>query len=191
MQIAALIDKCDRALRAIEKAGIAVAGVLMFAIMTVVVADVAMRYFFNSPLSWSYELISLYLMVGLFFFSLSNTLAHDAHVAVDILHLYMPRRLRHAAEFVGYALATPVFAAVFYLSVMTTWQSFTGDDVLAGHIPWPTWLAQICVPIGVGVLVLRMALRALGHLVSFAANRAIIALPAVSGVEEASAEEQI
>jgi TRAP-type C4-dicarboxylate transport system permease small subunit len=168
-----------------------VAGVLMFAIMMVVVIDVVMRYFFNAPLSWSYELISLYLMVGLFFFALSDTLAHDAHVAVDILHLYMTKRLRHAAEFVGYLLATPVFAAIFYLSVITTWESFQGGDVLAGHIPWPTWLAQICVPLGVGVLVLRMALRAAGHLVSFTADRSVIALPPVSGVEEASAEEAI
>jgi TRAP-type C4-dicarboxylate transport system permease small subunit len=184
-KVARFIDKCDRALRAIEKAGIAVAGVLMFAIMIVVVTDVVMRYFFNAPLSWSYELISLYLMVGLFFFSLSDTLANHAHVAVDILHLYMSERMRHAAELVGYVLSTPVFAIVFYLSAVTTWESFQGGDVLAGHIPWPTWVAQICVPIGVGVLVLRMALRAVGHAVSLAADRSVIALPPVSGTEEA------
>jgi TRAP-type C4-dicarboxylate transport system permease small subunit len=181
------IEASDRVLRVIEKAGITVAGVLMFAIMVVVVIDVVMRYFFNAPLEWSFELISLYLMVGLFFFALSDTLAHDAHVAVDILHLYMPARLRHAAELVGYLLATPVFAAIFHLSVITTWQSFQGGDVLAGHIPWPTWVAQLCVPLGVGVLVLRMALRTVGHAVSFAANRSVIALPPVSGSEEAEA----
>jgi len=186
-----VFGRSDRALRAIEKAGVVVAGVLMFAIMVVVVTDVVMRYFFNSPLSWSYELISLYLMVGLFFFSLSDTLAHDAHVAVDILHLYMAPRMRHAAELVGYVLAIPVFAAVCYLSAVTTWESFHGGDVLAGHIPWPTWLAQICVPLGVGVLVLRMAFRAVGHAVSLAAGRSVIALPPVSGVEEATAEESI
>lgn len=185
------IERSDRAIHVVEKAGITVAGVLMLAIMIVVVIDVVMRYFLNSPLSWSFELISLYLMVGLFFFSLSDTLAHHAHVAVDILHLYMSERVRHAAELVGYLLATPVFAAIFYLSAITTWESFKGGDVLAGHIPWPTWLAQICVPIGVGVLVLRMALRTVGHAMSLAANRSVIALPPVSGVEAASEEEQI
>ena len=185
------LEKSDRALRVVEKAGIVVAGIFMFAIMLVVVIDVVMRYFFNSPLEGSFELISLYLMVGLFFFALSDTLAHDAHVAVDILHLYMSPRMRHAAELVGYVLATPVFAAVCYLSAVTTWESFQGNDVLAGHIPWPTWVAQICVPIGVGVLVLRMAFRTVGHAVSLAANRSVIALPPVSGVEEASAEEAI
>lgn len=183
-RIAGFIARCDGALRLVERGGIAVAGVLMMAIMLVVVTDVVMRYFLNSPLSWSYELISLYLMVGLFFFALSDTLANNAHVSVDILHLYMPQRLRHAAELVGYVLATPVFAAVFYMSVVTTWQSYEGADVLAGHIAWPTWVAQICVPIGVGVLVLRMILRVAGHAASLAANRSLTGLPPVSGTAE-------
>lgn len=181
---AVLIDKCDRALRLAEKAGITIAGIFLFAIMLVVVTDVVMRYFFNAPLSWSYELISLYLMVGLFFFTLSDALAHHTHVAVDILHHYLPDRMRHGAELIGYVLATPVFAAICYLSAVTTWESYQGGDVLAGHIPWPTWLAQICVPLGVGVLALRMALRAFGHTVSFATGRPLIELPPVSGTEE-------
>lgn len=57
----------ERALQAVEKFGVGLAGLLMLAIMFVVVADVALRYLFNAPLSWSYELISVYLMVGLFF----------------------------------------------------------------------------------------------------------------------------
>ena len=183
----AVLARCDRVLRVIERAGVAIAGVLMFMIMLVVVTDVVMRYFFNSPLEWSYELISLYLMVGCFFFALSDTLAANAHVAVDILHLYMPERMRHAAEFVGYFLATPVFVAIFYMSVLNTWDAYQGGDVLAGHIPWPTWLASICVPIGVGVLVLRMAFRTVGHALSFIAKRSVIALPPVSGMEEAEA----
>lgn len=181
----AILQQADRGLRALEKAGMAVAGLMLFAIMLVVVADVVLRYFFNSPLSWSYELISLYLMVGLFFFALSDTLANNAHVSVDILHLYMPQRLRHATEVVGYLLATPVFVAIFHVSVITTWESFQGGDVLGGHIPWPTWLAQVCVPLGVGVLVLRMALRLAGHGLSLVAKRSVIALPPVSGAEEA------
>ena len=181
----AALEKCDHALRVIERVGVAFAGILMFMIMLVGVTDVVMRYFFNSPLSWSYELISLYLMVGVFFFALSDTLANNAHVSVDILHLYMPGRMRHAAEFVGYALSVPVFAAILYLSVLTTWDAYKGDDVLAGHIAWPTWLAAICVPIGVGVLLLRMVLRLVGHALSLAANRSVIGLPPVSGHEEA------
>lgn len=181
----AALETCDGALRLIEKAGVGIAGVLMFTIMLVVVANVTLRYFFNSPLSWSYELISLYLMVGLFFFALSDTLAANAHVSVNILHQYMPRRLRHACEFIGHALAIPVFAAIFYLSAVRTWESYRGADVIAGHIAWPTWLASICVPLGVGVLLLRMLLRVAGHGLSVLKKHSLIALPTMEGDEEA------
>ena len=177
------IAKSERALRVIETIGVSLAGVMMFLIMLVVVADVVLRYFFNAPLSWSYELISLYLMVGLFFFALSDTLAANAHVCVDILQLYLPKRLRHACEFIGYACVIPVFAGIFYMSVIRTWESYQGAEVLAGHIAWPTWLASVCVPLGVGVILLRMVLRLAGHGLSLLLKRSVVALPAVSGTE--------
>lgn len=41
----------------------------MFAVMMIVVGDVFMRYTFNRPFSWAYDLIALYLMAGLFYFA--------------------------------------------------------------------------------------------------------------------------
>ena len=180
-----LIGRSDRVLRSIEKFGVGIAGIMMFLIMLVVVLDVVLRYFFNAPLFWSYELISLYLMVGLFFFALSDTLANNAHVSVDILHQYLPARLRHAAEFIGYACVIPVFAGILYMSTLATWQSYRGADVLAGHIAWPTWVASICVPLGIAVILLRMILRFIGHGLSLLQKRSAIALPPITGTEEA------
>jgi TRAP-type C4-dicarboxylate transport system permease small subunit len=179
------LERSDRIVRSIEKFCVGIAGIAMFLIMMVVVIDVVLRYFFNAPLSWAFELISLYLMVGLFFFALSDTLANHAHVCVDILHLYMPARLRHAAEFIGYAAAIPVFVGIFYMSVTATWEAYQGAEVLAGHIAWPTWPARLCVPFGVGVLLLRMALRFIGHALSLLLKRSVVALPPISGTEEA------
>ena len=180
-----LIARSDRVLRRIEKFGVGIAGIMMFLIMLIVVVDVVLRYFFNAPLYWSYELISFYLMVGLFFFALSDTLASHAHVSVDILHQYLPVQLRHAAEFIGYAASIPVFAGILYMSCIATWESWRGADVLAGHIAWPTWLAQVCVPLGVAVILLRMILRCVGHGLSLVRKRSVIPLPPISGTEEA------
>ena len=57
----------------------------MFAIMIIVFSDVVMRYAFNRPFSWAYDLISLYLMAGIFFLVLSEAYTSRAHVSVDIL----------------------------------------------------------------------------------------------------------
>ena len=77
---------------AIERLLGGIATLLMLAIMFIVFADVILRYAFNSPLPWAYDLISLYLMAGAYFFVLSGTFAAHAHVGVDILVSVCPHR---------------------------------------------------------------------------------------------------
>ena len=180
-----VIARVDRVLTVCERFLNNVATAMMFLIMLIVVADVMLRYFFNSPLGWSYELISLYLMVGLFFFSLSDALSFNAHVSVDLLQGYMSVRVRHIADMFGYGCASVVFAGIVYMSVQRTYESFVGQDVIAGSIAWPTWLSNIAVPIGAGLLLLRMLFRFIGHALSALANRSVIQLPPISGSNEA------
>ena len=172
-----VISRCERFLNKI-------AAVMLFAIMLVVVCEVFLRYFFNSPLSWSYELISLYLMVGLFFFALSDTLNHNGHVSVDILHNYMSSHLRQFAECVAYGCASLVFIGMFDVSIIRTYDSFIGGDVMAGGIAWPTWVSYAAVPLGCGLMLLRMLFRFVGHGLSLIQRRSVIALPPVAGTEE-------
>lgn len=179
-----IMEKTNRVLTVCERFLNSIAAAMMFLIMLIVVVDVMLRYFFNSPLAWSYELVSLYLMVGLFFFSLSDALSFNAHVCVDLLQNHMSLRMRHAAEMVGYACASVVFAGIVYVSAQRTWVSYTGHDVIAGSIAWPTWLSTIAVPIGAGLLLLRMIFRFIGHGLSVLANQSVIALPPVAGSGE-------
>ncbi|RNF77476.1 TRAP transporter small permease subunit, partial [Staphylococcus aureus] len=79
-----MLDKTLRALAALEKIASTIAAVFMFAIMIFVFSDVIMRYAFNKPFSWAYDLISIYLMAGIFFLVLSEAYASNAHVSVDI-----------------------------------------------------------------------------------------------------------
>ena len=99
-----------RAIDAVDTVLMGIGGAMLFALMCVVVADVALRYLFNAPLQWSYQVISSYLMPGLFFMAVSHTLKAHAHVAVDIVHNYVSRRTRYVFEMICSAGATPVFA---------------------------------------------------------------------------------
>lgn len=157
-----------------------IAALMLFLIMLIVAVDVAMRYFLHAPLTWSYDLVSMYLMVGVFFFALSDTLAHDEHVCVDILHKYMPRRLRHFTEALGYACAIVVFAAIVWISADRTIDSFAAGEVSAGAIPWPMWLSIVAAPIGAGLMLLRMVFRLIGHTASAFAGSSVVELPALA-----------
>jgi TRAP-type C4-dicarboxylate transport system permease small subunit len=128
----------------------------MFAIMVIVFADVAMRYLLNSPLAWSYDLISLYLMVAVFFLALSATQRDGHHVRVDILLVRCRPRVRHAMELLGNALTAVVMFAIVVQGSFKVRDSWQGDAVVAGAIPWPTWATAVFVPIGAGLLLLRL-----------------------------------
>ncbi|NYT61687.1 TRAP transporter small permease [Alcaligenaceae bacterium] len=180
----AILKKINCVLTFSERVLMGIAALMMFLIMLLVVVDVMLRYFFNSPLAWSYELISLYLMVGLFFFSLSDALRCNAHVSVDLLQYKMSARVRHGVEMVGYFFASVVFAGILYMSIERTYISYIGHDVIAGSIAWPTWLSNIAVPVGSGVMLLRMIFRVIGHGLSLLTNQSVIPLPPLSGKGE-------
>jgi len=93
-----LLDRILRALSALEKIASTIAAVFMFAIMMIVFSDVIMRYAFNKPFSWAYDLISMYLMAGVFFLVLSEAYASNAHVSVDILQQKFSPNVKRLTE---------------------------------------------------------------------------------------------
>jgi TRAP-type mannitol/chloroaromatic compound transport system permease small subunit len=179
-----LFRRIDRVLTVIERATMLVGAAMLFSIMMISALDVAMRYAMNMPLTWSYDLISVFLMCGVFFFSLSDTLRNNEHVAVDLLHSTMNDRARHAALLLGYVLASIVFCAMTSVAYARLVASYTNDEVLASSVAWPTWIAALFVTLGLGVTSLRILYRTCGHFVSAVTGRSFIALPPLSGAYE-------
>ncbi|MEK0417674.1 MAG: hypothetical protein RI949_1680 [Pseudomonadota bacterium] len=178
------MERFDKILRWMERLCSAVAALMLLTIMLVATLDVALRYFFNSPLGWSYDLISLYLMAGMFFFAMSDTLRAHGHIAVDLLHSHMTHRQRHAVEVPGYFLVLLTFLAVTWLAAGKTIDAYRGGDVIAGRFDWPTWISMSFVAVGFFVLSLRCAHRLMGHLLSALQGRSVIELPPIAGKED-------
>ncbi|MCC6194831.1 MAG: TRAP transporter small permease [Burkholderiales bacterium] len=179
------LGTAQRTLGRIDAALSLVGAAMMILIMAIVAADVFSRYAFNAPFAWSYDLISVYLMPGIFFFFLSDTFRENGHVAVDIAQQRMPPLWRHAALLVVCACALVVFALVLWASAARAWHAFAANEVLAGGIAWPIWIAAGFVPVGAGMLVVRLLLATIGHALSVLTRRTVIALPPLSGQEEA------
>lgn len=155
-------------LKRIEQVMTAIAAVCMFTVMLVVTVDVAMRYALHSPLSWAYDFISLYLMAGLFFLVISDGYASHSHVNVDILYKNLPPAARAVCDLVTLGAGIAFFAAIAHAGWLRFWSSYEAADVLAGAIPWPMWPSYGLVPLGAGI----MALRLLLHLVNVAVGLA-------------------
>ena len=173
-----MLDGILKGLGTVEKIASTIAAVFMFAIMIIVFGDVIMRYTFNKPFSWAYDLISLYLMAGVFFLVLSEAYTERAHVSVDILQQKFSAPMIRLSEIVTCIVGITVFALIAWLGFLRAVDSFVSSDVMAGAIPWPMWPSVGLVPFGAGLITLRLAAHLVGHVLSLATGRAVIALPA-------------
>lgn len=173
-----------RAIDAIDDVLMVIGCLMLFALMFVVVGDVALRYLFNSPLQWSYEVISSYLMPGLFFFAASHTLKAHGHVAVDIVHNYVSRHTRYVLEALVSVLAAPVFLLCTVVSARNTWVDLETAATSTSGLALPTWTVSMMLPIGFGMLTLRLMLNAIGYISTLVTGREATPLPPISGTEE-------
>ncbi len=172
-----------------EKIAGALAAVALFLIMAIAAGDVAMRYVFNKPFAFAYDFISLYLMVALFYLALSGAFAHNAHVAVDILHNFMSPTLRRICETLVCGVSAALFALIAAVGLQRAATAYAAGDAIAGAIDWPAWASVAFVPLGAGLLCLRLTLHFVGHLLSLFAPTPLIDLPPVSGSTEAMDRE--
>ena len=179
-----MIKRASDALAAIERALTVIAVALLLAIMVLVVADVFMRYVMNRPLTFTYDLIGLYLLAGVFFLTLSDALREHAHVGVDILLSRLPQAGRRLSEIVTALAGLFVFVLICKAGFERALENYQDNDVLAGAIPWPTWISAALVPFGCGVLVLRLTLQLAGNVASLASGRDLYPLPPVTGAGE-------
>jgi TRAP-type C4-dicarboxylate transport system permease small subunit len=148
-----------RALFRIERLLVGGAAMAMIVIMVLVVADVLLRYVFNSPLRWSYAVISRFLMIYVFFLALSDTLRRNEHVIVGFLVGGMGIRSRSVVELLASLPALVIFGLVVWLGIDLTWSQYVNHDVVMDKLGWPSWIASIALPVGMGLMVLRIVVR--------------------------------
>jgi TRAP-type mannitol/chloroaromatic compound transport system permease small subunit len=80
-----------------------IAAVLVIVLIVLMLYDVVLRYVFNAPTLWGYD-INTWLMGAAFILSIGYALSHDAHVRVDLLYTPQTRpRLRYV-DVIGFTL---------------------------------------------------------------------------------------
>ena len=151
-----MLVRMHKLLTGVEAIWSVVTSVALYAVMLIVSVDVVLRYWFHRTLTWSYDLISMYLMVAIFLLALSRTLGENHHVRVDMLFGSASPRVRQVLELIGCVLMAVVMAGILYTGTMKAWSSFLAGDVVVTAYAWPTWISAAMVPLGVGLLLLRL-----------------------------------
>jgi TRAP-type C4-dicarboxylate transport system permease small subunit len=89
----------------------AIAGILLFAMMTLTFVDVVLRYLFSAPLRGSFEITEL-MMVTLVFAGLPLVSRRDEHVVMDFLDHLMPPALYRAVRRLVHAVCALVLGGM-------------------------------------------------------------------------------
>ena len=132
----------------------------LLAIVGITTMDVAARALFNAPFAWSHDLITQFLLVAMFFFSLPYVSRIGGHMALDFLARKVGRpRLRSVLALVGEMLSLMFVAGFVWGALGTASDAYSGGDLLSGMLPWPTWPSRLLGPMGAGVLALRQLVR--------------------------------
>lgn len=98
--------------------------------------EVIARYVFNSPTNWAHE--SMFLMFGMqYLLSGAYALKEDAHVRVDVLYVYLPKKYKALVDVIS-----SIFFYLFVGSLFVTGIIFAKDSISVWEVSFTEWAIQ-------------------------------------------------
>lgn len=152
----------DRVLRTLEVGAAIIGGVAMVAAMVLTSMDAVLRYLFNAPLSFNSYLTTYYLMVAMLVMPLAWAFRTGGYIRVVFLVSLLPPKLGAALLRIGKLVGAGYFGALAWLSGQTFWKIYQAGDIQMGAIDWPVAWSWVWLPMGLGLLSLRMLLMVFG-----------------------------
>jgi TRAP-type C4-dicarboxylate transport system permease small subunit len=134
-----LLDALDHALTVVLVAAVAV-------MVTVVSAQVALRYGFNRSIDWADE-VGRMAFVWSIFLAIPLGVRRGAHIGIDLLTDALPEMLRQALKRAGAALCAALMFAVAWAALGVAREQW---DELMATVDWS--VGWFIVPVGVGAL---------------------------------------
>ncbi|MGC8811410.1 MAG: TRAP transporter small permease subunit [bacterium] len=132
-----------------------IGGTILIVMMVLVSADVLGRYTCNAPLQGTNEVVE-FLMVGLFYFTVSHAQALRTHIRVEFLLTYLSPRLRIKLEILCHLLGLLIFTLIAWQSWRAALQAWKLGETTFGVILFPLFPAKILVPLGSFLFCLRL-----------------------------------
>jgi TRAP-type mannitol/chloroaromatic compound transport system permease small subunit len=133
-------------------------GWVVFVMMFCISFDVGMRYLFDMPTTWAFE-VSTYMMVLVVFLSAPWTLPADGHVNVDILIRNLSDTKRAVVDVVTSLMAAVYLAVFTWQAWRFTYEAWEGGIRSTQYLAWPLWPMRMFLVIGGFFLMLEFIFR--------------------------------
>lgn len=128
----------------------------LVAVAGLINADILLRLLANRPVQIQFELTELYLMPALATLSLSRVFRDGGHLALEFTPERLPGVIGAVLQKLRLLLPAAFFAAVTFMSGRHAFRAISHGDVEYGVVDWPLGWAYALIPLGCGVLVLRL-----------------------------------
>jgi TRAP-type mannitol/chloroaromatic compound transport system permease small subunit len=130
---------------------------LVVVMTLIIVFEVIMRRFFNSPTIWSFE-VTVQLFGFYFMITAGYGLKHGSHVAIDFVHQKLPPRVQAALDVISYLIFfLPFCAVVLWQGIDFARTAWVMGERSAGVFAFPVYPIKTVVPITAGLLLLQGA----------------------------------
>jgi len=134
------------------------AGWVVVAMMLTISYDVAARYLFNAPTTWSFE-INRYMLILVVFFGGAWTLPAGGHVSVDIFTETISGKKQRMLDLVVSIMAAVYMLVFFWESVAFSYDAWANGVRSTEYLAWPLWPIRFILVIGSGLLFLEYLIR--------------------------------
>jgi TRAP-type C4-dicarboxylate transport system permease small subunit len=136
------------------------AGVVLFAVMCLVIANVAMRYAFNAPIAGTLELTESALPLVIFM-SLAVTQFHGGHIRVVLLTQHLPPRAGRGLRVLALLVGVGLFAWAAWATFGMAMKSMAFNEMERGSIRFPLWPIKMTVFVGLSLLAIQFLIDAI------------------------------
>jgi TRAP-type C4-dicarboxylate transport system permease small subunit len=150
----------------------------LLAMIVLSFSQIVLRNFFGISLIWA-DAFLRYLVLWVAMFGAMVATREYNHINVDVLSHLLPGRSNAALRVVTDLFSAGVCFLLSYAGVLFLREEYAGGEMAFG--PVPNWVAELILPIGLGIIGLRFLYHAGRHL-----KEAIHGVPAIEQTEESS-----
>jgi TRAP-type mannitol/chloroaromatic compound transport system permease small subunit len=134
---------------------------LLIPLLIVTLAEVILRYAFNAPTIWAWDL-NLQIFGAVILLGGAYTLLHDKHTRVDLILIYLPRRCKSVLESIAMLLVMFVALILTWQGGIEGWESVVTQEKLNTTWAPPIYHIKMLLPIS-GVLLFFQAIAKFIH----------------------------
>lgn len=178
-----LHQSIDRGFRYIENLAAIVAGSTILLVMALVSLDAILRRGFGRPLTFELPLSENYLLVVLVLLSLAWGYRQGGSIQVRLLTDHLPPAVANGLLRVGLGASAIYMALLAWLAWTPFHHALLHHEVTLGVIDWPVAWSWIWVPIGCGLLSIRLVLDAVAPVLPLERGKGDDEIPATPAME--------